>query len=135
MSVKGRFTMLRVSAIAILLFAPLLAQDALPEVEVLLGQGISQFDAHHYSEAIATFQRVLEINPAAAHWYLAQIYLAQYAPGLREPENAAIGQRAKAEFESLLQLNKENGAIMASIGCLSYQEAEVLDNLEDKDRK
>ena len=127
--------MLRGLTVSILCLAPILAQDTVPPLEVWLGEGISQFESKHYPEAIASFQKVLEINPAAAHWYLAQIYLAQYVPGLRTAENTAVADHARNEFSQLLQLNGENGNIMASLGCLSYEEAQSLDDPQAKERK
>ena len=127
--------MFRVLVTAAFLLSPLLAQDGLPDIEVLLGQGIAQFQSKHYPEAIAVFQKVLEVNPAAAHWYLAQIYLAQYVPGDRGTGNVVFAERARTEFERLLDLNSQNTNIMASLGCLSYQEAQGIDNLQDKDTK
>src|SRR5258708_3990877 len=83
---------------AILLLSPglMAAQDA----RTWLNQGVAAFKNAQYAEAVAAFEKAVNLAPGdtTARLYLGTAYMQQYIPGAQSPENLAMAQRAEAEF-------------------------------------
>ena len=90
-----------------------------------LNAGVQAYKSAHYEAAIHHFQKAIELNPdlARAHLYLAAAYAGQYIPGADSTDNAAMGERAIAEYDFLLQHNQlpeEQLTILRGLAALNF---------------
>jgi len=117
------------------LWAPLRAQlpvcpgsPAASEVS----QGIGAYKDAHYAQAAEHFQAAAEVDPncANARLYLGNAYMQQYIPGAESPENQAFAEKAREQYQMVLDRQPENQQAMESIASL-YLNRKKLDDAQD----
>ncbi|HXB75269.1 MAG TPA: tetratricopeptide repeat protein [Candidatus Acidoferrales bacterium] len=103
--------------------APLIAQDPV-DFQGWLNQGIQAFQSAQYPQAVAAFQRAVQIQPdhVAAHLYLGTAYMQQYIPGATSPQNEAMARFATDQFLRVVNLESNNKVALASLGSLSLNQ-------------
>jgi tetratricopeptide (TPR) repeat protein len=69
-----------------------------------LNKGVAAFKNARYDEAVGNFQNAIKLDPdyENAKLYLATAYAYQVVPGLKEPANLALAQKAIAGFSEVL---------------------------------
>ncbi|HLH37786.1 MAG TPA: tetratricopeptide repeat protein [Bryobacteraceae bacterium] len=93
-----------------------------------LNQGVLAFKNAKYSEAVDHFKQAIaldESNPYA-RLYLATAYMSQWIPGAESPENTEMANKARDEFNKVLEKNPNEPTAIASLASLSYNEASSL---------
>src|SRR6185369_13665238 len=85
-----------------------------------LNQGVQAYKNAKYPEAIALFQKAVELDPdyKTTHLYLATAYMTQYIPGAESPENVRLAESAFNEFQNVLKLDPKDELATASIASL-----------------
>ena len=118
---------------------PLLAQSTADPVDGRgwLEKGIHAYKEARYPEAVDAFQRAVDLNPNDVNprLYLATAFMTQYIPGSDSPNNLELARRAGSEFELVLRLDRNNVTALSSLASLSYQEAQGIQDREQKFRK
>jgi TonB family protein len=115
---------MRLPAVFLLLsLSPLMAQDPV-DFQGWLNQGVQAFKAAQYPQAVASFQRAVQIQPdnVVAHLYLGTAYMQQYIPGAANPENAAMASFATDQFLRVLNIDSRNTVAMASLASVSLNQ-------------
>ena len=91
-----------------------------------LNQGIASFRNAKYSDAVEHFEQAIKLDPqwSTPRLYLATSYMVQWIPGAESPENLAFAEKAKEEFQKVLDKDandknalpkpKQNGSNAAS---------------------
>jgi TonB family protein len=119
--------------------APLLAQNIADPVDGRgwLEKGIQAYKEARYPEAVVALQRADDLNPNEVNprLYLATAIMVQYIPGGDSPDNVELARRAESEFELVLRLDRNNVTALSSLASLSYQEAQGIQDREQKFRK
>ena len=89
-----------------------------------LKQGIEQFKAARYTEAVLSFERAaaMDSSKPVARLYLATAYMQQYIPGANSPENLLVAQRAEEQFRRVLEMDPQNKVALASIASLDLNQ-------------
>jgi len=97
-------------------------QDADAQKEVAAGEGFSR--AAQYAKAAEHYEAALHIDPTCtnAMMNLATAYMQQVVPGADSPENLALADRAREQFEKVLQQQPENENAMASVASLLFNQ-------------
>lgn len=101
-----------------------------------LNRGVQLFKSANYPEAVAAFQRAVDLNPAGvnAHLYLGTAFMTQWIPGADAPEQAELAHKAQTEFESVLRLDPDNLIALQSLASLAYNQAAPLRDPAEKGR-
>jgi len=103
---------------------PLLGQNAADPVDWRgwLNKGIREYKDARYPEAVASFQKAVDLNPseAKARLYLGTAWMSQYIPGADSPENLARAAKAEQEFNQVLLIDPADKVALASLASLSY---------------
>ncbi|MBZ5610944.1 MAG: TonB family protein [Acidobacteriia bacterium] len=114
----------------------MLAQDAsTPQAwQGWLNQGVQAYKSSKFSEAVAAFQKAVELNPNGLNprLYLATAWMSQFVPGANTPENLEMARRAEAEFMEVLRLDPNNKTAIASLASLKYQQAQGTPDFNEK---
>ncbi len=121
---------MRLVPLSLFILTALCAQD-------WMNQGVSAFKNARYAEAIAAFQKAVDLNPndSVPHLYLGTAYLSQYIPGADSSENALVATNAETEFRRVLDLDSSNAQALGSLASLKYQQAQAIRQVEEKARK
>ena len=93
-----------------------------------LNQGVLAFKNAKYTEAVDHFKQAIALddtNPYA-RLYLATAYMSQWIPGAESPENTEMANKARDEFNKVLEKNPNEPTAIASLASLSYNEASSL---------
>ncbi|HWC97643.1 MAG TPA: energy transducer TonB [Candidatus Sulfopaludibacter sp.] len=117
----------RILALVFALSALAVAQDA----KSFLNQGVAAFKNGNLAEAVQSFQKAVDADPAflPGHLYLATAYMQQYVPGNQTAENRGFADSALREFQSALNLDANNSVATASIASL-YLNQKQWDNAQ-----
>jgi TonB family protein len=101
----------------------LLAQDPV-DARGWINRGVQEFQAAHYPEAVAAFQKAVAADPSfvTARLYLATAWMQQFVPGVDAPENRALAASADREFRRVLDFDPENKVALSSLGGLSLSQ-------------
>jgi tetratricopeptide (TPR) repeat protein len=101
-----------------------------------LNQGVRAYKSAKYPEAIALFQKAVELDPTfkTTHLYLATAYMTQYVPGADSPENVRLAESAYNEFQNVLKLDPNDELATASIASLYFNQKKM-DEAKDWNRK
>jgi len=88
-------------------------------------QGVRALVTRNYDEAVAAFQRAVDLAPTeiGPRLNLATALMRQYDPGSTSVENFAIANRRHLEFLRAFDLDPNNWTIPVSIGVLLFGEA------------
>jgi len=115
---------MRVLATVLLTAACLCSQT--PESRKTLNEGIAAFKNARYTDAVASFEKAVQLSPAdaTAHLYLGTALMSQYIPGAQTPENARFAVRAESEFRRVLDLDARNVVAMESLASLAYTQSQ-----------
>ncbi len=75
-----------------------------------LNEGARAYKDGRFPDAEARFREAYELDPSQrnAPVFIARAVQQQYKPGVQTPENVAVGERAVAEYEKILQANPAN---------------------------
>lgn len=75
-----------------------------------LNEGARAYKDGRFPDAEARFREAYELDPTQknAPVFIARAVQQQYKPGVQTPENLAIGEKAVAEYEKILQTNPGN---------------------------
>ncbi len=89
-----------------------------------LNKGVAAFKNAKFPEAVAFFQKAVELDPnfVTTHLYLATAYMSQYIPGAESPENVHLAENAYNEFQTVLKLEPNNPLATASIASLYFNQ-------------
>src|SRR5260370_35553306 len=70
-----------------------------------LNKGIQSYRNARYPEAVAYFQKAVELDPSfkTTHLYLATAFMSQYIPGADLPENVHMAEKAYNEYQNVLK--------------------------------
>ena len=92
-----------------------------------LNKGVQAYKNSKFPEAIAYFQKAVELDPGfkTTHLYLATAYMAQYIPGAESPENVRMAESAYKEFQNVLQLDPKDELATASIASLYFNQKKM----------
>jgi TonB family protein len=114
-----------------LILGSALAQDTW---NAWLKEGVDAFKSGHYSDAVAAFQKSVDLNPSAVEprLYLASAWMNQYIPGATSPENLQAANNAERGFLAVLDLDPRNVTALESLASLKYLESQAAQVLEDK---
>jgi tetratricopeptide (TPR) repeat protein len=126
---------MRLSLLAI--FVCTLTVTAADDWRSWLNRGVEAYKSARYQEAVEDFQKSVDLNPneVSPHLYLATAWMNQYIPGAGSPQNLDIQHNAETEFNRVLQLDPKNLKALQSLASLSYQEAQGMQNEDEKFRK
>jgi len=97
-----------------------------------LNKGVQAYKNSRFPEAIAFFQKAVELDPTfkTTHLYLATAYMAQYIPGAESPENVRMAKNAYDEFQRVLELDPKDELATASIASLYFNQKKLDDAKE-----
>jgi TonB family protein len=114
-----------------LILGSALAQDTW---NAWLQEGVNAFKGGRYRDAVAAFQKSVDLNPSAVtpRLYLATAWMNQYIPGATSPENLQAASNAEREFLATLDLEPRNVAALESLASFKYLESQGAQVLEDK---
>ncbi|HYW41856.1 MAG TPA: TonB family protein [Bryobacteraceae bacterium] len=89
-----------------------------------LNQGVQAFKSARYGDAVASFQKAVDLNPneVTPRLYLATAYMQQYIPGATSPENSDLAFKAESEFQQVLTLEANNKVALASLASLELNQ-------------
>jgi tetratricopeptide (TPR) repeat protein len=87
-----------------------------------LNNGVIAFRNSDFAEAVNHFQRAVSYDPTMldARLYLATALAQQYVPEGNTPDNIAMGKRAIAAYQNVLQINPRDTRALGSIANLYY---------------
>ncbi len=90
-----------------------------------LNKGVQAYKNGQFDEAIERFKMAKELDRGLlnARLYLATAYASQYIPGAPSEENVRKGQQAIAEFQEVLETDRNNLSAIDGIGSILYQMA------------
>jgi Tetratricopeptide repeat len=93
-----------------------------------LNQGIASFRNAKYSDAVEHFEQAIKLDPqwSTPRLYLATSYMVQWIPGAESPENLAFAQKAKEEFQKVLDKDANDKNALASLAMLAFNQAQSL---------
>jgi tetratricopeptide (TPR) repeat protein len=93
-----------------------------------LNQGIASFRGAKYSDAVEHFEQAIKLDPewSTPRLYLATSYMVQWIPGAESPENLAFAQKAKDEFQKVLEKDAKDKNALASLAMLAFNQAQSL---------
>jgi TonB family protein len=118
---------------------PLLAQSTADTVDWRgwLQKGIQAYKAGRYQDAVEALQRAVDLNPNEMNprLYLGTAFMTLYIPGSDSPGNREFARRAEAEFEMVVRFAPNDTTALASLASLSFQEAQGMQDSEQKFRK
>jgi tetratricopeptide (TPR) repeat protein len=128
-------TAIKLVLCALLLVCPSSAQQSgaedysSPEVKALMTAGVASFKEASYAEAVASFLKATQLEPAneKAHAYLGTSYAYQVVPNLDTPANLQIASLAVAQFDIVLKIHADD------LMCIR-QEASVYRNIGQFDQ-
>ena len=97
-----------------------------------LNKGVQAYKNAKYPEAVAFFQKAVELDPSfkTTHLYLATAYMSQYIPGAESPENVRMAESAYNEFQNVLKLDPKDELATASIASLYFNQKKLDDAKE-----
>jgi tetratricopeptide (TPR) repeat protein len=97
-----------------------------------LNKGVQAYKNAKYPEAVAFFQKAVELDPSfkTTHLYLATAYMSQYIPGAESPENVRMAESAYNEFQNVLKLDDKDEIATASIASLYFNQKKMKDATE-----
>src|SRR6266550_3139927 len=97
-----------------------------------LNKGVQAYKNAKYPEAVAFFQKAVELDPSfkTTHLYLATAYMSQYIPGAESPENVRMADSAYNEFQNVLKLDPKDELATASIASLYFNQKKLEDAKE-----
>src|SRR5438445_12077389 len=97
-----------------------------------LNKGVQAYKNAKYPEAVAFFQKAVELDPSfkTTHLYLATAYMSQYIPGAESPENVRMAESAYNEFQNVLKLDAKDETATASIASLYFNQKKMDDARE-----
>src|SRR5436190_21894868 len=97
-----------------------------------LNKGVQAYKNAKYPEAIAFFQKAVELDPdfKTTHLYLATAFMAQYIPGAESPANVRMADSAYNEFQNVLKLDPKDELATASIASLYFNQKKLEDAKE-----
>jgi tetratricopeptide (TPR) repeat protein len=100
--------------------------DALKALDYLK-QGSQAFTNAKYPEAVAYFQKAVQLAPKfpTAHTNLAIAYMSQYIPGVKSQENVSMAENAFNEFQEVLELDPKDENATAYIGKLYFDQKKM----------
>ena len=92
-----------------------------------LNKGVQAYKNAKYPEAVAFFQKAVELDPSfkTTHLYLATAYMSQYIPGAESPENVRMAENAYNEYQNVLKLDPKNETATASIAALYFNQKKM----------
>src|SRR5690242_19451835 len=101
-----------------------------------LNKGVQAYKNARYPEAVAFFQKAVELDPSfkTTHLYLATAYMSQYIPGAESPENVRMAKSAYDEFQRVLELDPKDELATASIASLYFNQKK-LDEAKEWNKK
>jgi len=93
-----------------------------------LNQGIASFRGAKYSDAVEHFEQAIKLDPewSTPRLYLATSYMVQWIPGAESPENQAFAQKAKEEFQKVLDKDAKDKNALAFLAMLAFNQAQSL---------
>jgi tetratricopeptide (TPR) repeat protein len=93
-----------------------------------MNQGVSSFRNAKYTDAVEHFKQAAALEPdnPNARAYLATAYMVQWIPGAESPENVEFANKAKEEFNKVLDKDPNNTTALASLASLAYNSAQSL---------
>src|SRR5581483_6223126 len=102
-----------------------------------MNAGVAAYRSAQYQQAVQDFQKAVDLDPnnATYHLYLGTAYMTQYVPGTQSADNQAFAEKATSEFTRVLEINPVDKVAVKSMASLVYQEAQGIQNGEDKIRK
>src|SRR5258705_1867799 len=70
-----------------------------------LNKGVQAYKNARYPEAVAFFQKAVELDPSfkTTHLYLATAYISQYIPRAESPDNVRMAENAYNEIQNQLE--------------------------------
>src|SRR2546426_3380571 len=86
-----------------------------------LNKGVQAYKNAKYPEAVAFFQKAVELDPTfkTTHLYLATAYMSQYIPGAESPENVRMADRKST------RLNSSHLVISYAVFCLKKKKKKI----------
>jgi len=92
------------------------------EARATLNQGVFAYKGAHYDDAIADFQRAMDLDPCLpmARAYLGTAFAQEVVPGLETPENLAVAQRAIDVFKGILTDHVHDVNSMKQLASIYY---------------
>jgi len=97
-----------------------------------LNKGVQSFKNAKYPEAVAYFQKAVELDPSfpMTHLYLATAFMSQYIPGAESEENKRFADNAYNSFQKVLELDPKNELATASIASLKFNQKKLDEAVE-----
>jgi len=112
--------------------APEVQSEATPDFKLKfrdqVNQGLNAFKNAKYPDAVDHFKQAIALDETEpyARLYLATAYMSQWIPGADSPENAEMANKARNEFNKVLEKNPSEPTAIASLASISYNEASSL---------
>ena len=120
---------------------PLLLLSAFPqqpaESREWLNKGVQAYRNASYNEAIAAFQRAVDLDPefTAAHLYLGTAWMQRYIPGLADAANSEFARNAELQFRHVLDREPRNVVAVSSLASLAYLQTNGISDPDERARK
>src|SRR5216683_6653570 len=97
-----------------------------------LKRGVQAYKNARYPEAVAFFQKAVELDPSfkTTHLYLATAFMSQYIPGAESPENVHMAENAYNEYQNVLKLDPKDETATQSIAALYFNQKKMDDAME-----
>jgi TonB family protein len=91
-----------------------------------LNRGVQLFKSASYSEAIAAFERVVQLDPGLVngHLYLATANLSQFRPGDESAANLDFARRTESALNSALAIDSRNMVALKTMASLKYNQTQ-----------
>ena len=90
-------------------------------------KGIAAFEKAEYPNAVEHFRAALfwDAGCASARLHLAAAYFQQYFPGAVTPDNLAMADAAREQFDRILEQEPENQTALALLASLCFNERKL----------
>src|SRR5260370_868205 len=126
---------MRLSFVAVFLSAATLT--AADDWQSWLNRGIEAYKSGGCQEVVEQLQKSGELNrnEGAPHLYLGTAWMHLFIPGAVSFGNFDPQHSAEVEFNRVLQLDPKNLTALQSLASLNYQEAQDIQNEQEKFRK
>jgi tetratricopeptide (TPR) repeat protein len=94
-----------------------------------VNQGVSAYKAAQYAQAAEHLQVATQLDPGCSNaWlYLGNAYMQQFVPCAESPENQALAEKAREQYQKVLDQQPENQQAMGSIASLFLNQKKLDD--------
>src|SRR5687768_13762016 len=99
-----------------------------------LNVGVQHFKSARYDEAIAAFERAVQLDPQGitGHLYLATAYSSRFDPGNEAAANRDFARRAESALNNALAIDSRNRVAIATMASLKFHQTQGMKDPSEK---